>query len=183
MYKNLLKNTLLVATFALFTTASNAALISHDLLFDDATTTEVSYESIGSITVDSDKADDWGIISSWESFSFLGWDVITEAQAGADFTLFGLFEAEVDKDNLSAGLNFLTFDVTEGDSDFFNFQGIYDADTINSANNFIDVFDFSGTPYLYGDFALSSASVVSEPSMFFLFFSGLVAVFIKRRKV
>lgn len=180
MFKNLLKNTLLTVTFTLFTTVSNAAFITQDLIFDDLNTANITYETIGSITVDTDKADANGIINSWEDFSLFGRNMITEDEANGDFTLFGLFAADVDSTNLNAGIEFLTFDVVESTDSFFNFQGLVDTAT---GNNFIfDVFDFNGGLYTFGNLALGNASVVSEPSMFLLFFSGLIVIFMKRRK-
>jgi len=179
MLKNLLRNAVLTATLALFASTSNAALITQDILFDDLTTADVIYETIGSITVESDNADSFGTISTWESFSLFGLDMITEVEANGDFTLFGLFEAVVDDTNLNAGIEFLNFDVTESTWAFYNFSGFYDS---FAGGDFVDVFDFGGGVYFFGELALGDASVVSEPSMFFLFFAGLMGLFIKRHK-
>ena len=179
MYNNLLKSTLLAVTFSLFSSVSSATFITQDILFDDLTTTDVAFETIGEITVDTDKADNFGLIGSWETFSLFGFDIITEAEANGDFTLFGGFEAIVDSNDLSAGLEFLFFDVTENNFSFFNFQGLID--TATGDNFIIDVFDFSGGLYAFGDLALGTAKV-PEPPMLALFFAGVMAIFIKRRK-
>lgn len=185
MFKHLLRNTLLTATFALFTATSNAALITQDLIFDDLTTAEVVFETIGTITVDTTKADPSGVINSWEEFSLFGLDIITEEQANdpssTQYGLFGLFAAEVDETNLNAGIEFLTFDVIESAFEFYNFSGLVDTAT---GDNFIfDIFDFNGGLYAFGDLALGDASVVSEPSMLILFMSGLFIMFSRKKNV
>jgi hypothetical protein len=179
MYKNLLRNTLLAATFSLVSVFANATLITQDILFDDLTTADVVFETIGSITVETDNADAFGLIGSWETFNLFGFDMITEADSAGDITLFGGFEAIVDEQNLAAGIEFLFFDVTESNFEFFNFSGL--VDTAFGGNYLIDVFDFGGGLYAYGDLALGTAKV-SEPPMFLLFFSGLMVLFLKRRK-
>lgn len=182
MFKKLLKNTLLTLSISIATiTTANADLITQDIIFDDATTTEVLFETIGSITVDTNESDGFGLISSWVDFQLFGFDMITETEANGDFTLFGAFEVFVDLTNITAGVEFLTFDVTESSSQLFNFQGL--VDTATGANFFLDVFDFSGGLYAFGDIALGNASIVPEPEMFFLFLTGLVFIFVKRRKV
>ncbi|WP_077341220.1 hypothetical protein [Pseudocolwellia agarivorans] len=183
MLKNLLKNTLLTLSISLFSIASvNANLVTQDIIFDDGTTTNTIFEKIGSITVDTNENDGFGVIRSWVNFQLFGFDMITENEAKGDFTLFGAFEVFVDLNNLNAGIEFLTFDVTENNSQYFNFQGL--VDTASGANFFIDVFDFNGGLYAFGDLALGKASVVSEPPMFLLLFTGVLALITtKRRKI
>ncbi|MDO7086578.1 PEP-CTERM sorting domain-containing protein [Pseudocolwellia sp. AS88] len=181
MLNTYFKNALLAISLSLFTIGSaNANLIIQDILFDDATTTEVLFETIGSITVDTQDSDGFGTINTWVDFELFGFDMITEADAAGNFALFGLFEVFVDLNNISAGIEFLTFDVTESNFLFYNFQGL--VDTAFGGNFFIDVFDFGGGLYVFGDLALGQASVVSEPSMFLLFFTGLFFLVAKRRK-
>lgn len=184
MFKNILRNTLLTLSISIASiTTANADLITHDIIFDNAATTEILFETIGSLTIDSNENDGFGLINSWVDFELFGFNMTTETEANGDFTLFGAFEAIIDLNNISAGIEFLTFDVTENVTQFFNFQGLVDTAT---GDNFIaDVFDFNGGLYAFGDIALSDASVVSavpEPSMFLLFFTGLVLMLVKRRK-
>ena len=181
MLNTFLKNTLLAISLSLFTIGSaNANLITQDILFDDASTADVLFETVGSITVDTQDSDGFGYINTWVDFELFGFNMITEADAAGDFSLFGLFEVFVDLTNVSAGIEFLTFDVTEDSSLFFNFQGL--ADTAFPGGNFFDVFDSSGNVFLFGDLALAEVSAVPEPSMFLLFFTGLFFLVAKRRK-
>ncbi|WP_426358404.1 PEP-CTERM sorting domain-containing protein [Pseudocolwellia sp. HL-MZ19] len=181
MLNTYLKNALLAISLSLFTIGSaNANLITQDILFDDLSSTDVLFETIGSITVDTQDGDGDGYINTWVNFELFGFDMITETDAAGNFSLFGLFEAFVDLTNVSAGIEFLTFDVTEDSSSFFNFQGL--ADTAFTGGNFIDVFDSSGNVFIFGELALGQASVVPEPSMFLLFFTGLFFLVAKRRK-
>jgi len=181
MFTNLLKKAFFTCLLTLtVSTSVTANYVTHDILFDDATTTEVLFETIGSITVDTEQSDGLGVINSWVDFQLFGFDMITEAASNNDPSLFGQFEVFIDLTNISAGIEFLTFDVTESDSEFFNFQGL--VDTATGDNFFIDVFDFSGGLYSFGDISLSTASVVSEPSMLLLFCSALVFFAAKRKR-
>lgn len=181
MIKNLLRNTLLTLSITLTAiTSANAALITQDIIFDDATSSEVLFEKIGSLTVDTKDQDGFGLISSWVDFQLFGFDMITETEANGDFLLFGEFSAFIDLQNIEAGIEFLTFDVTESQTQFFNFQGL--VDTATGDNFFIDVFDFSGGLYAFGDIALDKANIVPEPSMLLLFFTGIFFFYINRTK-
>jgi len=182
MLKNLLKSTLLTLSLSLFAMGSaNANFVTQDILFDDGNTTEVVLERIGTITIETTDADEFGLISSWVNFELFGFDMITEDEANGDFSLFGLFEALVDVNNLKAGIEFISFDVTESQDNFFNFQGL--VDTASGSSFFVDAFDFSGGLYAFGDLSLGEASVVPEPSVFLLFLTGLIFMVAKRRKL
>lgn len=182
MFKKLLKNTLLTLSISIASiTTANADLITQNIIFDDATTTEVLFETIGSITVDTNESDGFGLISSWIDFKLFGFDMITETEANGDFTLFGAFDALIDLTNLSAGIEFLNFDVTENSGSLFNNQGLFDSNP--SFISSLNVFDFTSGINKFGYIDLGAASIVSEPPMFLLFFTGLVFMFVKRRKI
>lgn len=181
MLNKFIKNTILTISLSLFTMVSaNANIITQDILFDDLQTTDVYFETIGSITVDTNESDSFGSITSWVEFELFGFDMITETEAAGNFLFFGLFEAFVDLNNITAGIEFLTFDVTESAFSFYNFQGV--VDTAFGGNYFIDVFDLGGGLYVFGDLALGEANVVSEPPMFLLFFTAIFMMIAKRRK-
>jgi|GEM_PF-1320544 len=182
MLKNLLKNTLLTLSLSLFAMGSaNANLVTQDILFDDSNTTEVVLERIGTITIETTNIDEFGLIGSWVNFQLFNFDMTTEDEANGDFNLFGLFEVSVDINNLKAGIEFISFDVTENENQLFNFQGL--VDTASGSNYFVDVFDFSGGLYAFGDLSLGEANVVPEPSVILLFLTGLILMAAKRRKL
>jgi hypothetical protein len=185
MFKSI-KTIFLAISIALLTVNSaNAALISHDILFDDLTTDDVVFEKIGYFVVDTDKADDWGFINSWEEFQIdmfgASFNFLTEAEADViDPFLFGYFEAIINPDNVYAGLEAIGFDVTESTSSNIHFNGSFDFFAGNSG--ILDMFDANDDILGVGNIRLSNVTHVPEPSMLLLFLTGLVALRLKKRK-
>lgn len=163
--------------------SANASLISHDILFDDFSTTDVVFEKIGYFVVDTDKADSWGLIESWEEFQIdiLGssYKFFTEAEANVtNMSLFDHFEVELDPGNLFAGVEALSFVVTEKISSNLKFQGIFG---FSVGPGVLDLFDTStGLLSAAGSITLSAVDV-PEPSMLLLFLTGLVGLRLKKR--
>ncbi len=153
-----------------FSTASNAALITHDILFDDGAGPTV----VGEVTVHLFENGATGLqdIADFESFTFFGFDVSD---------VFG-FEAIIDRDDVFAGLEFLAFDVDVIDIDAA-VLAIYDAFALDPAfDNFMDVFEIStGDLVTFGEISLSEARVVSEPSIAALFALALIGFGLRRR--
>ena len=137
--------------------SANASLITQDILFDDQGT----WTAVGEISVDTADADAFGYISAWNSFNLFGFDLLTVAQSGG-----GLFETEVDLTNLAAGLQFLTFDLSDTQGNYA-FNGIVDANF-----SFLDAFTSNGI-VLFGEIKLGDAVVsgaeVPEPQTALLF--------------
>jgi hypothetical protein len=163
--------------------SANAALISHDILFDDFTTNDVVFEKIGYFVVDTNKADDWGLITSWEEFQIdmfgSSFNFLTEAEADViDPFLFGYFEAFLDPSNAFAGVEAIAFDVTENTALSLNFNGSFDFAT-NSG--ILDVFDSTTGFESAGNLQLGNVKV-PEPPMLLLFLTGLIALRLKKRK-
>ncbi len=185
MFKSI-KNIFLAMSITLLTAGSaNAALISHDILFDDLTTTEVTFEKIGYFVLDTDKADDWGFINSWEEFQIdmfgSSFNFLTKAEADViDPFLFGYFDAIINPDNVYAGLEAIGFDVTESTSSNIRFNGTFDFFAGNSG--FLDMFDANDDILGAGSIQLSKVTHVPEPSMIFLFLTGLIALRLKKRQ-
>lgn len=155
-----------------FSTASNAALITHDILFDDGVV--FFGDKVGEVTVHLFENGATGLqdISDFESFTFFGFDVSD---------VFG-FEAIIDRDDVFAGLEFLAFDVDVIDIDAA-VLAIYDAFALDPAfDNFMDVFEIStGGLITFGEISLSEARVVSEPSIAALFALALIGFGLRRR--
>lgn len=170
MLKNI-KNILLALSISLTAMHSaNAALISHDIILDD--------KNVGSIVIDTDKADSFGEISTWESFQIdmfgFSFDMLTEKM---NPDLFGGFSVQIDPSNLLAGIEGLFFDVTESRFGVVAFNGIFDSGT-----GILDMFSTDARFFGFGTLTLGQATVVPEPPMLLLFLTGLVAVGLKRRK-
>lgn len=177
-----IKNIFLAMSITLLAASSaNAALISHDILFDDINTTDVVFEKIGYFVVDTEKADIDGSIFSWEEFQIdmfgSSFNLLTKAEADViDPLLFGDFEAILDPGNLSAGIEFIAFDVTDNAAFSLNFNGIFDFDS-----GFLDVFDTVTGLESAGNLQLGAVDV-PEPSMLLLFLTGLIALRLKKRQ-
>lgn len=153
-----------------FSVSSNAALVSHDILFDTGSGPSVVGEV--SVTVLDNGILGLQDIFEFESLSFFGEDV----------TDTFLFFATADRDNIFAGLEFLTFDVDVASTDQ-SIQAIFDAFALDPAfDNFMDVFETStGDFVVAGEISLGAASVVSEPSVLALFALALIGFGMRRR--
>lgn len=190
-----IKNIFLAMSITLLAASSaNAALISHDILFDDFSTTDVVFEKIGYFVVDTEKADIGGNIFSWEEFQIdiLGssFSFFTEAESAGNFDLFDHFEASLNPNALVAGIEALSFFVTENSSSVISFQGIFGYDDYDAADplavnpHTLDLFGALGDPDVFraaGNLQLGAVDV-PEPSMLLLFLTGLIALRLKKRQ-
>lgn len=154
-----------VLVFSLaFAGTTNAALISQDITSD-------SWGMIGSITVNSDDADSWGVVTDWVSFDFLGYDV--------DQPAF-LFEAEIDLMDIYAGILSLNYDVNDSYDPAWAYSGYIEADFGGDLMVFdVDTGDF----LLYLDDLSFGEVLIPEPSALLLFFTGLIGLVTRRKMV
>ncbi|WDD97951.1 PEP-CTERM sorting domain-containing protein [Thalassomonas actiniarum] len=149
--------------------SANAALITQDILFDDQGT----WSSIGEITVVTAEADKFGYISEWYDFTLLGFDLLTVAESGG-----GLFEAEIDLADFSAGLQFLSFDLSESNLGTYAFNGI-----VSAQFSFFDAFTSNGLA-LFGEIKLGDAEVsVPEPETAFLLLMAVAGLMVRRKSL
>lgn len=151
--------------------SANAALITQNILFDD----EGTWSSIGEITVDTADADEFGYISTWDNFTLLGFDLLTVAESGG-----GLFETEIDLTDFSAGLQFLSFDLSESNGTYA-FNGIFSANF-----SFLDAFTSNGIVLFgamnLGDVVVSGAEV-PEPQTAFLLLMAVAGLMVRRKRL
>ncbi|MDO6508108.1 PEP-CTERM sorting domain-containing protein [Colwellia sp. 4_MG-2023] len=182
--------------FAVSNTA-NATLITQDIWLDSGITTEIDYQYIGFITIDTEIAivDDvfndgslmLGTVSAWVDFELFGFNFWTEAESDAaldadplSFPMFGFFEAVFDTNNLAAGIELLDFDVTENTFDFYAFSGLID---IFTPPGFGDIFDPTGGLYDFGELAFGEArlTAVPEPTSLLLFLAAAIGLTTRRK--
>ncbi|MDO6489106.1 PEP-CTERM sorting domain-containing protein [Colwellia sp. 6_MG-2023] len=175
--------------------AANATLITQDIWLDSSITTEIDYQYIGFITIDTEIAivDDvfndgsllLGTVNAWVDFELFGLNFWTEAESNvaldanpSSFPMFGLFQALFDVNNLAAGLELLQFDVTENTFDFYAFSGL-----IDTVFGFGDIFDSSGGLYDFGELALGEARLteVPEPTTLLLFLAAAIGLTTRKK--
>lgn len=178
MFKKLISSAALTIALALTAMNVNAALITQDIVFDDFQTDEVEFETIGSLTINTSDDDGTGLVFGWENFELLGFNMLTEAEADLiDPILFGGFVAGFNPSDLYAGIDFAQFDVTENVFGFYAFNGL--VDQIGSGY-LIDVFDFTGGLYVFGEIAFANTTVVPEPSAIALLLVGLLGLRLRK---
>lgn len=182
--------------FAVSNTA-NATLITQDIWLDSGITTEIDYQYIGFITIDTEIAivDDvfndgslmLGTVSDWVDFELFGFNFWTEAESDAaldadplSFPMFGFFEAVFDVNNLAAGIELLQFDVTENAINQIAFNGFIDTFV---PTGFLDIFDPTGALYDFGDLAFGEArlTAVPEPTSLLLFLAAAIGLTTRRK--
>ncbi|MBU2923427.1 PEP-CTERM sorting domain-containing protein [Colwellia sp. 1_MG-2023] len=178
--------------FAVSNTA-NATLITQDIWLDSGITTEIDYQYIGFITIDTEIAivDDvfndgsliLGTVSAWVDFELFGFNFWTEAEAIAApgaFPMFGFFEAVFDVNNLAAGIELLQFDVTENAINQIAFNGFIDTFV---PTGFLDIFDPTGALYDFGDLAFGEArlTAVPEPTSLLLFLAAAIGLTTRKK--
>ena len=198
MFNKLITRTFFSLALAFgFTSAANATLITQGIFFDSAFTDEVDYQQIGFITIDTRNADVYdlygdqsvilGDVVEWVEFSFYNFDLYTQAESDVypysdpkDLPLFGNFMATFDVNNLSAGIEFLTFDVTAKVPALYAFNGYVDT----FGGEAYDLFDANGNFYDYGGLALSKAilTAVPTPATLVLFLTAMVGLTMRRQK-
>jgi hypothetical protein len=167
MLKKLLSQTILVIALSFSATNVHAALITQDIIVDDAGFT------LGTLSIEIDNAAlGTGLVSvtDFVSLNLLG---------VPSFDVFA-FDAIVDTDNINAGIEFLSFDVQEVGFDLWNYQLVYDA--FAPAVNFVDIFDDNGNPIFFSsEISLGGAQVVPEPTAIALMLAGLFALRLRRK--
>jgi len=187
MFKSIKNFFLAMSITVLAVSSANAALISHDILFDDFSTTDVMFEKIGYFVVDTDKADSWGEITSWEELQIdiLGssFKFFTEAEAVnvGNLSFFDNFLAIVDPDNVFAGVEALGFNLTEKITSTIKFQADFG---FSPGPGTFDMFGAAGDPAAFqgaGNIKLGSVEL-PEPPMILLFLTGLIALRLQKRK-
>lgn len=142
--------------------STSAALITQDIIDDNLGGV------IGSITVNTKYADDWGEITKWTSFEFFGFEAVS-----AD-----LFVAEIDTEDFYAGILSLDFDVTD---ECFGCEWAYNG-YIDDFSGSLDIFELNSNFVYFSDtLRFGEASVVPEPSAVVLLLSGLIALSVRRK--
>ena len=169
-FKKLLATALLcVSTLGLTSFSANAVLISHDIILNGSI-------NLGSVTVEVDDTDlNTGLI---DVFDFVELNLL----GGTVFDVFD-FEAVIDTDNISAGIEFLYFDVTElAFADMWAYQVQYDA--FDDTMNWADIFNLDANLVFFTqDVALSMPpTLVSEPNIALLFLTAGLAMFVRRKR-
>lgn len=121
--------------------------------------------SFGMITVDLANVDEFGDVTDWVELELFGYSPLVSV----------LFIAGFDPDDIYAGLNFMSFDVS--DIDFtFAFQGYFE-----DGFGFLDVFTPDGQFVTAGEFTLSNARLVSAPATLFLMLAAAGGLLLRRR--
>tara|TARA_R110002167_G_scaffold91458_1_gene245979 strand:- start:14565 stop:15089 length:525 start_codon:yes stop_codon:yes gene_type:complete len=153
-----------------FSAASNAALITQDIIFDNG------FDPVGVIGEITVSVDDTGLGGLQDIFNFVSFSFM-----GVDVTETFVFEATVDSDDLFAGIEFLLFDVNASG---FGYIGVFEASSL-AVYNFVDVYTQPG--FVFSDTGLISlgtavvASEVSEPSTLALIALTLVGFGVRRK--
>ena len=148
--------------------SANATLISQDIYFTDATTSDSVLFGNLSINVDGLTADN-NEVNVWESFTLGG--LIMDVANINDFF------AVVDFTDLAAGIEAFSFDVSDA---FDNaYQGYYDRGFVNE----LSIFDAAtDTLTVFGGITLGQATVVPEPAALLLMLTAFGAIAMRRRK-
>ncbi len=167
------------------TGAANATLISQDIMFQELIDVDQNNQpifaeavTIGHVSVNLDTLDvDSGVgylSGTWEEFSFYGFDV---DMLDPDFDYF---EAEVNPNDLFAGIESLDFGVTLFSATYV-FSGFIDAFDIDNIVRYTLYNLNTGDLLEAGALSFGQASVVPEPSALILLLTGLVAFAARRR--
>lgn len=174
-----LKKIIFAATIAVaslgFSAASNAVLISHDIVYDsDLDAPDQGPQVVGqvSISVLENGAQSIGVdfVEEYVSFTFMG----EEVDAG------GFFLANFDGNDLYAGILDMAFQfdiaalASTIDGAYSTFNMGFNLLTVSDINDFNNILD-------EGLFTLGEATVVSEPSVLALFALALVGFGMRRR--
>ncbi len=158
------------ASLSLISFGASAALITHSIIGQD--TLDDEYYILGSISIDTAKADIFDEVDEFVQFEILGVDQTIDP--------LGLFFAGFDSSNIFAGIEYFGFD-TLWDGVGFAFSGYYDAFG-PSVDNTIDVFFPSGNLFgVFVDVFLTDAEVVSEPPMLALILALGSVLFVRRK--
>ena len=149
-----------LSAFTLPQTAQAAPILSQQLL-------DLDGNILGEISIDLDTVDAFGEVTEWFSFELFGFSPLEN--------LF--FIASFDPADLTAGLTFFSFDVSDVDF-LYAFQGFFD-----SGFGFVDVFDVAaGQPVDFTEFTLSNARLVSAPATLFLMLAAAGGLLLRRRQ-
>ena len=141
--------------------SASAALITQDIIDDNLGGV------IGSISVNTKYADDWGEITQWTSFEFFGFEAVS-----AD-----LFVAEIDPEDIYAGILSLDFDVTD---ECFGCEWAYNG-YVDDFGGSLDIFELNSSFVYYSDSLRFGEVSVPEPSAVVLLLSGLIALSVRRK--
>lgn len=151
-----------------FSLSSQAVLVSHDILLDDVVVGEVS------VSLLENGAQSIGVefIEEFVSLSLNGKNILNS-------DLLGGFLAVVDGDNIFAGIDQLFFEFESVVQEIYAI-GFYDAFSADPAfDNTLDIEELQS--FVTGQLSLSTATVVSEPSVLALFALALIGFGMRRR--
>lgn len=155
-----------------FAGTANATLISQDIL--DAG------DVIGNITINIDKATEWDIgdyyVEDFVSLRLFDIELLDYMDSGLDNPLF---EAHFNKDDLTAGLLSLDFDLNDVYGAFAWAGSIWSGST---AFNYMDVFDGPNNVLVYSqDVTFGDATVVPTPATLILFLTAVAGLVVRRK--
>jgi hypothetical protein len=141
-------------------TAQAGLIITQQFQLEDGT-------SFGMLSIDIDDINEFGFVSNWHLFELFG-ITITESN---------LFFAQYNPLDLLAGLQFLSFDVSDINN-LFAYQGL-----LESGLGFFDIFStIGGEPVDFFEFRMGAVSV-SEPASWLLFLTAGFGLLLRRRLV
>jgi hypothetical protein len=171
MFNKLILRAFLSISLALsFMSAANATLISQDILFDSMFDQVDEFIVIGNVTINLDTIDDFGVVDTWESFTFYD----NEADVFS-----GLFAAGVDVTNITAGIESLDFDVTVFSQ--LSFAGFIDSFDVNNSVAFSLFDNANGNLFNAGALAFGDVNVVPTPATLVLFLTAVVGLASRRK--
>ncbi|NRQ43309.1 PEP-CTERM sorting domain-containing protein [Rheinheimera sp. YQF-2] len=132
--------------------------------------------SIGAISFDTDNVDEWfpgtGDLLAWESFTLFGLEIDTS---------FFFVSVGFNPEDLYAGLEYLSFDVTDVGMTMA-FQGFFDLNNQSLPPQFT-MFDFASGELTVSDvFSPGQASVVSAPATLWLLFASAGGLLLRQRR-
>ena len=171
MLNKLILRAFLSLSLALSFTSANAALITQDFISDE------TGNVIGSITINTFPADDWGLsnVYAWEEFEFFGIDMLAPVMADVD-----KFYASFDAADFSLGIQVLSFDLNDVFG-WYSWSGV-----AYFGEGDVAAYDLAGNtdPEFVGYFtySLGEASVVPTPATLVLFLTAVAGLAARRKK-
>ncbi|MGP9799816.1 PEP-CTERM sorting domain-containing protein [Rheinheimera sp. NSM] len=164
---------LLLSAVTLSQPAQAGPILTQEFLAEDAGGEIIS---IGAISFDTDDLDEWfpgtGDLLAWESFTLFGFEI--------DTSLF-FVSVGFNPEDLYAGLEFISFDVTDVGMTMA-FQGFFDLNDQSLPPQFT-MFNFiSGELTVSDIFSPGQVSVVSAPATIWLLFASAGGLLLRQRR-